>query len=249
MFNKHAPLLLAFAALCCGAATNSPAAGIDFEKLMGAGAKAGKALTLTDSEVVASANDACAYSDKENKVAPADDKYAVRLAKIVQGLDNEDGMKLSFKAYLTPDINAFAMANGCVRVFSGLMDMASDDEIRGVIGHEIGHVKLGHSKAKQRAALLASAARDGVALSGKVGGYAKGQLGDIAESVINAQFSQKEESAADAYGYRFMVRHKYDPNAMVTLFRKIPSDGGLTSSHPASTERTKRVEQLIRKGS
>ncbi|QSX74903.1 M48 family metalloprotease [Lysobacter arenosi] len=247
MLTQHTRALIA-AALCCGAVATSHAAGVDLEKLMGAGAKAGKALTLSDSEVVASANDACAYSDKENKVAPAGDKYAVRLAKIVEGLDNDDGMKLSFKAYLTPDVNAFAMANGCVRVFSGLMDMASDDEIRGVIGHEIGHVKLGHSKAKQRAALLASAARDGAALNGKVGEYAKGQLGDIAESVINAQFSQKEESAADAYGYRFMVRHKYDPNAMVTLFRKMPGAGGLTSSHPASATRTKNIEAMIRKG-
>lgn len=247
MLKKHTHVLIA-GMLACGAAAPSHAAGIDLEKLIGAGAKAGKAMTLSDSEVVASANDACAYSDREHKVAPAADKYAARLAKIVAGLDSEDGMKLSFKAYLTPDVNAFAMANGCVRVFSGLMDMATDDEIRGVIGHEIGHVKLGHSKAKQRAALLASAARDGAALSGKVGEYAKGQLGDIAESVINAQFSQKEESVADAYGYRFMVRHRYDPNAMVTLFKKMPSAGGLTSSHPASAARTKKIEELIRKG-
>jgi len=38
------------------------------------------------------------------------------------------------------------MSNGCIRVYSGLMDMMTDSELRGVIGHEMGHVALGHSK-------------------------------------------------------------------------------------------------------
>ncbi|STL35893.1 peptidase, M48B family [Escherichia coli] len=43
-----------------------------------------------------------------------------------------------------------AMANGCVRVYSGLMDMMNDNEIEGVLGHELGHVALGHSLAEMK---------------------------------------------------------------------------------------------------
>lgn len=247
MRNLHVQTMAAAFTLLLTIAAGD-AAAIDRDKLLGAAMKAGQAATLSDTAVIASANDGCAHMDKESKLAPVTDKYAKRLATIAKGLEQEDGMQLNFKVYLTPEVNAWAMANGCVRVYSGLLDVASDDEVRGVIGHEIGHVKLGHSKAKQRTALLASAARDGVALNGKVGAYAQGQMGEIAESVLNAQFSQKEEIAADEYGYRFMIRHKYNPNALVTLFKKLPSTGGLTSSHPASETRARKVEALIKKG-
>ena len=47
------------------------------------------------------------------------------------------------------------MANGCIRVYSGLMDMMTDAELQGVIGHEMGHVALSHSKKSMQAALHA----------------------------------------------------------------------------------------------
>lgn len=43
------------------------------------------------------------------------------------------------------DVNVWAMANGCVRVYSGLMDMMNDNEIEGVLGYELGYVALGYS--------------------------------------------------------------------------------------------------------
>ena len=232
------------------AALASPAAAIDLSGALGAGAKLGKAATLSDTEVVASANDACANMDKHNKIAAAGNKYTARLAKVTQGLQGEDGLSLNFKVYQTPEINAWAMANGCVRVYTGLLDKASDDEVRGVIGHEIGHVKLGHTKAKTKTALLAAGARESVAASGnsKASALAQSQLGGLAEAVVNSQFSQKEESAADEYGYRFMVKHKYNPQAMVSMFRKLPGSGGLTATHPGSEARAQNIEKLIKKG-
>src|SRR5262249_20777445 len=147
---------------------------------------------------------------------------------LTAGLSNEDGIALNFKVYEVRDVNAFAMANGCVRVFAGLMDIATDDELRSVIGHEVGHAKLGHTKAKMKTMLLTRAARQGAAAGGgSVGRLAASDIGGFAEGVINAQFSQKEESEADVYGYHFMVKHKYDPHAMVTLLKKLPAGGGL----------------------
>jgi len=227
-----------------------PVAAIDLGGALGAGSKLGKAATLSDKDISDSAAQACAFEDQRNKIAPAGSKYAVRLAKIAEGLQNEDGLSLDFKVYETPAVNAWAMPNGCVRVYTGLLDKATDDEVRGVIGHEIGHVKLGHSKAKLKTALLASAAREGAAASGngKVSALAGSQLGGLVEAVVNSQFSQKEESEADEYGYHFMVRHKYDATAMVTLFRKLPGSGGLTSTHPGSEARAQNIEKLIKKG-
>lgn len=233
--------------VACLAATNASA--IDLKQLTSTGLKAGQALTLSDQDVAQAADAACTHMDAENTIAEGNDPYAQRLAKITQGLAGEDGLKLSFKVYKTQEVNAWAMANGCVRVYSGLLDMATDDEARSVIGHEIGHVKLGHSKTKMRTALLASAGRETAAAAGNstVASLSSGQLGELAEGFVNAQFSQKEESAADEYGYRFMKRHQYDPNAMVSMFRKLSSKGGLMSSHPGSDARAAKIEALIKK--
>jgi len=226
------------------------AAAIDLGKALGGGLTAAKGMSISDDDVRAAADRACAWMDAHNAVAPAGNAYAKRLAKLTDGVASEDGIRLDYKVYLVRDVNAFAMANGCVRVFAGLMDKASDDEIRGVLGHEIGHAKLGHTKAKMKTAYLTRAARQGAAATGGAAGQiAESDLGGFAEEVVNAQFSQKEESEADVYGFHFMVRHRFDPTAMVSLFKKLPSGGGLMSSHPASPDRAAKIQALIdRKG-
>lgn len=247
---KHSQRFAAAAvALAASLAAAGSATAIDLGGALKSGTSAAKGLSLSDDDVRQMADQACAWSDEHNKIAPPSDKYAKRLAKLTAGLASEDGIKLDFKAYLVRDVNAFAMANGCVRVMAGLLDIASDDEIRAVIGHEIGHAKLGHTKEKMRTALMTRAAREGAAASGgKAGAIAASELGGLAEAFVNAQFSQKEESEADKYGYSFMVKHRYDPNAMVSMLKKLPAGGGLLSSHPSSPERAKKIEALVAKG-
>jgi putative metalloprotease len=211
------------------------------------GVTVGKALVLSDGQVQDSANRACAFKDLTSPQAPAGSPHAARLARLTDSLRAEDGLTLEFKAYLVDEVNAWAMANGCVRVYSGLLDVLTDEEVFGVIGHEIGHVKLGHTKAKMRTALLARGVREGAIDSG-VGVIAAGELGTLAESVVNAQFSQKEERDADDYGYRFLLKHSHDPSAMVSMFRKLPGKkGGLLASHPDPEARAKRIEARIAK--
>ncbi len=239
---------LVLALLLVLAAGEAPA--FHLGKALGGGVTAAKGMSISDDDVRAAADRACAWMDAHNAVAPAGNAYAKRLAKLTDGVASEDGIRLDYKVYLVRDVNAFAMANGCVRVFAGLMDKATDDEIRGVLGHEIGHAKLGHTKAKMKTAYLTRAARQGAAATGGAAGQiAESDLGGFAEEIVNAQFSQKEESEADVYGYHFMVRHRFDPAAMVSLFKKLPSGGGLMSSHPASPDRAAKIQALIdRKG-
>ncbi len=85
--------------------------------------------------------------DAKAKIAPANSEYSQRLNKIAAALgDNINGQPVNYKVYETKDVNAFAMANGCIRVYSGLMDLMNDNEVEAVIGHEMGHVALGHVK-------------------------------------------------------------------------------------------------------
>ena len=81
------------------------------------------------------------WMDEHNPVLPEDNPYVQRLRKLVpEGITDADGIPLNFKVYHVTDINAFACPDGSVRVFSSLMDIMNDDELLGIIGHEIGHV-------------------------------------------------------------------------------------------------------------
>ena len=157
---------------------------LDANSLTSAGTSLYKAATLSDSDIAALSNDSCKASDAESKIAPANSAYAKRLTKVMKGFGDMtlNGQKINYKVYMTKDVNAWAMGNGCVRVYSGLMDQMNDDELRGVIGHEMGHVALGHSKKAMQTAYAVSAARTAAgAASPGVAALTKPQLGDITE--------------------------------------------------------------------
>lgn len=228
-------------------------------KTVESGTKVVKAATLTDEDVIKMTKEYINWMDEHNHVPAASDKYAIRLKKITAGLTNEDDIKLNFKVYKVVDINAFACADGSVRVFAGLMDLMTDDEIRGVIGHEIGHVAGGDAKDAMRTAYLTSAAKDAAASQGgAVGSLSQSQLGGLAEALVNAQFSQKQESQADEYGFDFLKKHKFSLTAMADAFRKLKEledkasedDKGkksqLFSSHPSTEKRIKKMEKLAK---
>ena len=227
------------------------AGALDLGGALGAAKDAVKAATLTDNEVRSYAAQMASYSDRQAKIAPAGNKYATRLAGITSGLTEDNGLRLNFKCYLTPEVNAFAMADGTIRFYSGLMDMMTDDELRYVVGHEMGHIKHGHTKARMQTALAASATQKGIAASNtRAAGLADSQLGDLIVKVVRAQHSQGNEREADDYAMQFMSRRKYDRKACVTALEKLVklSGGGGTSwlsTHPSPKERAERMRKQL----
>ena len=236
-------------------AGTSPALAQKFDigGALGAATDAAKAATLTDDEVRRYASQMAGYSDKQARIAPADSPYGKRLAGLAGGLTEDQGIRLNYKCYLTKDVNAFAMADGTIRLYSGLMDLMTDDELRYVIGHEMGHVKNGHTRKRMQTALATSAAQKGVAASGtRAGVLADSQLGNLMVSVVRAQHSQGNEREADDYAMQFMSRRKYDRKACVTALEKLVklSGGGdtnWTSTHPSPRERAERMRQQLAK--
>ena len=223
---------------------------------LGKALDAGKGLlsaeTLSDEELKSYFDQMAADSDRRNKVAGPKDPYAKRLDKLTKGLSNYDGLSLDHKVYITPEINAFAMANGTIRIYSGLMDKFTDDEVRYVIGHEIGHVKSGHTKARIQMAMRTSALRNAAAATnGTVATLAESQLGELFEQVVKAQHSQSNEREADDYAMKFMKSQNYSPNACVSALEKLAAlsggAGGASwlSTHPSPQERAERMRAQV----
>ena len=224
---------------------------------LAAGLKAAKAATISDQAVVDYTKEYVAWSDAHNPVAPASSPYAKRLQKIVAGLGTYDGMTMNYKVYLVKDVNAFACADGSVRVLAGLMDLMSDQEILGVIGHEIGHVKHKDSRDAMRTALLTSALKEGAASQGGTAAtLSNSQLGDVGSALANATFSRSQESSADGYGYDLLKAEKVNPFYMAMAFEKLQSLSGgektsktsqLFSSHPDTAKRMAVVTERAQK--
>jgi len=225
---------------------------VDLKGLRSAGADLFKAASLSDAEIIEGSRNMMAQMDQGNEIAAPGSDYAMRLARLTAGLDQEDGLKLNFAVYMLDEVNAFATPDGSIRVYKGLMDMMTDDELRGVIGHEIGHAKLGHSKSQMKNALLMSAGTKAAGATSSSVGKAVAANARTIEAFANAQFSQKDETASDDYGFDFMRRHKHDPAALASAFRKLAKAGGgggnsLMSSHPEPAARARRVEDKLAK--
>lgn len=224
------------------------------DKAVGAVAKGTKAVMFSDADAAALAKEAVDWMDANNLVAAANDPYAVRLNKLVAKHYNEDGLKLNFKVYKVVDINAFACADGSVRVFAGLMDLMTDEEILGVIGHEIGHVKNHDTRdairdAYKRAALADAASSQ----SNAARTLSQSELGDLANALLSSSYSRKQESDADAYAYGFMKKHGYSVMALASAFDKLAglSEGApaqskaqkMFNSHPDSKKRAETIKE------
>lgn len=232
----------------------SPAYGqFNLKKAISGAAKAAKAFTLTDAQMAAYVKESVDWMDKNNPVLPDNDPYTVRLKKLTAGITDADGIPLNFKVYNVIDVNAFACPDGSVRVFSSLMDIMNDDELLGVIGHEIGHVLKRHSKNAFKNELLTGAVKDVVAsTSGKAAALTESQLGTLGQSLINAKYSQKQENEADDCGYDFLVSKGKNPWGIVMSFEKLMKLEGesatkqtymqkMFSSHP---ETQKRIDHM-----
>lgn len=219
--------------------------------------KTAKALTLTDSQMAEYAKESVAYMDSQNQVASENDAYNQRLVRLTKNLKSADGIPLNFKVYIVKDVNAFACPDGSVRVYSSLMDIMNDEELLGVIGHEIGHVAKHHSKKAFKNQLLTGAVRDALTASGgQLGALSSSMLGTLGESLVSAKYSQKQEKEADDYGYDFLKKNGINPYGMVMAFEKLQSMEGssnnsyiqkMFSSHPDTKERISRMEKRARK--
>jgi putative metalloprotease len=208
------------------------------------------AATLSNEEVAAKSLDTAQALDGEAQIAPSGSAYDVRLQNLARYI-NIPGYNFRFKAYMSNELNAFALPSGDVRINTGLMDAMNDQELLFVIGHEVGHVVRQHSTDQFKLAYAAAGVRDiAAANNGTAGALASSQLGDVAEKFLNSQFSQSQEQDSDDYGVILLKAYNIPPTVGAAALRKLASGGSgnasltakLFSSHPDPESRARRIE-------
>ena len=142
-------------------------------------------------------------------------------------------------------INAASAGGGRYYVTTGLLDQAADEELRGVLAHEIAHEDLGHPA---RAQVVGAGVNIGVALLEQLI-PGSSSFTPIAGSLITNSYTRPLEVQADRHAVTLLRRAGYSKDTMThtlewLMQRNGDSGGGFLSSHPATSERIQALRAL-----
>lgn len=164
-------------------------------------------------------------------------------------LNLKNTKKLKFTVVDSPIVNAFALPDGNIVVFSGILNtMKNYDELVGLIGHEVAHVNHRHSMK------MVCRNLSGYIFVSAILGDANGIMATIGDNVNNLQslsYSRNFEHEADVEGFEIVTLNKINPKGMSNLFKRLQDEEVVTipeflSSHPVTAERIKDINELIR---
>lgn len=228
---------------------------LDSGRMANAGTAAVSALMITDAQIASLCQQYMVESDQENTVLPANDAYSQRLASVMSRFKNLGDLNVNYAVYQSSTVNAFASGDGSIRVYSGLMDVMTDDELFAVIGHELGHLKNNDVRDAYRTAYITVAAREGLAaINPNMAWITDGLVGSIGQELATSAYSRKQEYEADEAAFQFCVTNGVDPyamyNALQVLIRLSGNSGTsskvaqMFSTHPDSEKRAKRIKDM-----
>jgi predicted Zn-dependent protease len=129
-----------------------------------------------------------------------------------------------FRVIENPSLNAFAVFGGYVYFHSGtLLAASSVDELAGVMGHEIAHVRMRHHARMEQKTKIPSliAGLGGIAAASATGEPAILLGAQSANVVLKLHFSRAFEAEADHHGAQYMARAGYDPAGIERFFQRI----------------------------
>ena len=165
-----------------------------------------------------------------------------RLVAAVPARMAQPAFRYSFDVVNLREINAFALPGGPMFLHRGMLQAArTDDEVAGVMAHELSHVILRHGTLQAaKAQKFQLGAIAGQVIGSIVGGTTGAIIAQGSQFGIGTyfmKFSREYEREADLLGAQLMARAGYDPRQMAQMFRTIQQQGGnrgpeFLSDHP-----------------
>jgi Zn-dependent protease with chaperone function len=145
-----------------------------------------------------------------------------------------------------PQINAANAGGGEFYVTTGLLEKANDDQLRGVLAHEVAHADLGHVA---KAQTLGVGMNIGIIILDQIipgSGYITPLIADLG---VMRPFSRQEEYEADAHGVHILQRAGYNGkqvmgDTLTWLLQASGPSGGFFATHPGTDDRIQRIHDL-----
>jgi predicted Zn-dependent protease len=178
-----------------------------------------------------------------------DGRHAERLQRIMVPLINGMNNPLPLNQVRVgimddPHINAASAGGGEFYVTRGLLEKANDQQLAGVLAHELAHDDLRHVA---KAQTLGAGLNIGAVILGQISPTA-GAIAPIAGQLLMNRYTQSEEYAADRHGMQILQKAGMSPQIMADTLTWLTqteggSSGGFFSTHPATSD---RIEALRR---
>lgn len=200
---------------------------------------------------------AAAELRRKSKVLPSTDPRVRTLkavgSRLLAAADVKgEPWQFSFDVIDDKQVNAFALPGGPTFFYTGLLDkLKTEDELAGVLGHEMTHVLREH----WAYAYADSQKRNLLLNLGLILFKANRSLGNLAgisnQLIFDLPFSRKHESEADDGGFDLMVRSGYNPQGeadVFTLLRSLSKGGSppaFLSDHPDDSSRIRHIQDKI----
>ena len=181
-------------------------------------------------------------------------KYLNDIGQKLAKLMGRNEFEYEFNIIEDPTPNAFALPGGKIFFHTGMLElMDSEAELAGVLAHEIAHSVLSHSYKQIGESALTSTASN--VISSLLGSGA-GTVSNVGGLLLNQKFSRDKEKQSDILGLRVLDAAGYSADGLYNVMAKLKQlqseSGGtptLLSSHPASEERMRYLEELIQTNS
>jgi len=158
-----------------------------------------------------------------------------------------------FEFHLLADprtVNAFALPGGQIFITRALFSqLTNEDQLAGVLGHEIGHVIGRHAgeRMEKDQLLTGLAGAAGVAM----GDQQSAQMAQQFAALIGLSYGRDQELQSDELGVKFMIDAGYKPEALIDVMEILKRASGgasrpeFTSSHPDPENRKQKIEEAI----
>lgn len=212
-------------------------------------------LILVSTEKEVAMGDAIAKKLEEKFKVVEDKDMQERVEEIGQrlvGVCDRKELIYHFKILEEDEVNAVSLPGGWVYVNKGLIEkVKNDDELAGVIAHEIGHIAARHSVQKLQAGLTSTLLMILAAGAKTNRDFMRGA--DLALASLMTAYSREDEFEADRRAVKYTTAAGYDPNAVVSFLetlKKVEREKplrpkSLFRTHPYIAERIGVVKQEI----
>ena len=188
---------------------------------------------------------------------PEVERYVDRIGRRILGATGPQSFDYRFFVVDDSQLNAFAVPGGSVYLYTGLIERAkSTDELAGVLGHEIVHIKARHmarSSGPDAISILSLLSMVLLARTG-AGGQAAGVVGQAVAATRQAAYSRQLEMEADTLGTRYMATAGFDPKGTIAFLKTLDQERALNPidvpayimTHPITQERVANAELVVR---
>ena len=144
-----------------------------------------------------------------------------------------------------PTLNAFCTPGGYIYFYTGILRfLKSEDELAGVMGHEMAHAEMRHSTdaltRQYSSSLLVS-----LLVSPQYQ-----ELANVAASLTHLKYGRSDESESDEYSVRWLYNTSYNPTGASGFFERINTENTgiqtpeFLSTHPNPGKRVEKMNHL-----